>query len=151
MILIFFDSYSELSTPKYSFPVGWAVSTSLSTEMVLKAFGKALFTRHLTAGTIVHSDRGVQYASDAFRSVLKMYRFVQSMSRKGNCWDNAVAESFYRIYKTEVAYHCDFQDVMDVYRKTFEYIECYYNRKRRHGTNGYLTPVEYETCFRKAA
>ena len=143
-LTVFIDLFSRLVA-------GWAVSTSLSTEMVLKALGKAAFSRQLTAGTIIHSDRGVQYASDAFRSALKAYKFVQSMSRKGNCWDNAVAESFFRIYKTELAYHCHFKNEMDVYRKTFEYIECYYNRKRRHSANGYLTPAEYERKFRKAA
>ena len=143
-LTVFIDLFSRMV-------VGWAVSTSLSTAMVQKALTKAIFTRRLGAGVTVHSDRGVQYASDAFRSILKKHQFVQSMSRKGNCWDNAVAESFFRVYKTELAYHCDFRNKKDVYEKTFEYIECYYNRKRRHGTNGFLSPAEYEQRFRKAA
>jgi len=100
---------------------------------------------------MIHSDRGSQYASDEFRTALKNYGFVQSMSRKGNCWDNAVAESFFRIYKTELVYHCTFENEREVFKKTFEYIECYYNRQRRHGTLGYLTPAEYENQFRKVA
>jgi len=96
---------------------------------------------------MVHSDRGCQYASFAFRDALRRHGFVQSISRKGNCWDNAVAESFFRIYKTELTYHCKFNDVTDVWRKSFEYLECYYNRKRTHGSLNYLTPAEFEKQF----
>ena len=141
---MFIDLYSCLV-------VSWAISTSLSTEMVFNALRGAVFVRKLLPGTMIHSDRGSQYASDSFRKALKQYHFVQSMSRKGNCWDNAVAESFFRIYKTELAYHCNFNDVQDVYRKTFEYIECYYNRKRSHSTLGYLTPAEFERMHKKVA
>lgn len=143
-LTVFIDLFSRMI-------VGWAVSSSINTEMVLKALNRAVFSRRLLPGVMVHSDRGSQYASGEFRAALKKYRFVQSMSRKGNCWDNAVAESFFRIYKTELVYHCNFENERDLYHKTFEYIECYYNRKRRHGTLGYLTPAEYENKFRKAA
>ncbi|MDR0330183.1 MAG: IS3 family transposase [Chitinispirillales bacterium] len=91
-----------------------------------------------------HSDRGCQYASDAFREALRQHGFVQSMSRKGNY---SVAESFFRIYKTEMAYHCRFSDDVDVWRKSFEYVESYYNRKRMHGSIGYLTPAAFENQF----
>lgn len=143
-LTVFIDLFSRLI-------VGWSVSNSLSTDMVLKALDRAVKSRGLKPGVMIHSDRGCQYASEAFRSVLKENKFVQSMSRKGNCWDNAVAESFFRICKTEFAYHCNFKDESDVLHKTFKYIECYYNRKRLHGTLGYLTPVEFENQFMKAA
>jgi len=143
-LTVFIDLFSRIV-------VSWSVSTGLGTDMVLNALHRAVFTRKLLPGTMIHSDRGSQYASDLFRGVLKQYRFVQSMSRKGNCWDNAVAESFFRIYKTEFAYHCQFDNIEDVRRKTFEYIECYYNRKRRHGSIGYLTPTEFEMKYKLVA
>ncbi len=143
-LTVFIDLFSRMV-------VGWAVSNSLETEAVIIALKRAIQRQHLGSGVMVHSDRGCQYASEAFRAVLKQNGFIQSMSRKGNCWDNAVAESFFRIYKTEMAYHENFVDQEDVLHKTFEYIECYYNRKRRHGSNNYLTPFEYQNQFRKAA
>jgi putative transposase len=143
-LTVFIDLFSRMV-------VGWEVSSRIDTEMVLKAFHRAVFNRKLSPGTMIHSDRGSQYASDAFREALSQFHFIQSMSRKGNCWDNAVAESFFRIYKSELAYHCNFRDERDVFQKTFEYIECYYNRKRRHGTLGYLTPVEFENQLKKVA
>jgi putative transposase len=143
-VTVFIDLFSRLVA-------GWSVSSTLSTGMVLTALQRAIKSRKLTAGVMIHSDRGSQYASELFREELTKHGFIQSMSRKGNCWDNAVAESFFRIYKTEMAYHCDFVDEADVLHKTFEYIECYYNRKRRHGTLNYLTPVEFEKQFRVAA
>jgi len=143
-LTVFIDLYSRSI-------VGWAISSSLDTLMVLMAFNRAVRSRRPGAGLMIHSDRGCQYASELFRDALKRHRFIQSMSRKGNCWDNAVAESFFRIYKTELAYHCNFVNEADAIHKTFEYIECYYNGKRRHGTLGYLTPNEFENQFRKAA
>ena len=143
-LVVFIDLYSRKV-------VGWAVGQSLATEMVLKALYRAIRDRNPPAGLMIHSDRGCQYASMAFREVLNAYGFVQSMSRKGNCWDNAVAESFFKIYKTEFAYHNDFKDEQEVLHKTFEYVEIYYNRKRRHGSTNYLTPVAYENQFEKVA
>ena len=124
--------------------VGWAVSRSLSHEMVLQAFQNALWRRKPGKGLIVHSDRGVQYACDEFRKTLKKNGFIQSMSRKGDCWDNAVAESFFKTVKTEWAYHVDFQDIHHVKREAFEYLEIFYNRERLHATLGYQSPAEYE-------
>jgi putative transposase len=143
-LTVFIDLFSRIVA-------GWAVSSTLKTDMVLTALNRAAKARCLQPGAMIHSDRGCQYASEAFRAALKELGLIQSMSRKGNCWDNAVAESFFRIYKTEMAYHYEFKDLEDVRHKTFEYIECYYNRKRRHGTLGYLTPVEFENQFRKTA
>jgi len=139
-LTVFIDLFSRLVA-------GWAVSRRLDTEMVLTALDHAVKSRKLKSGVIIHSDRGCQYASEAFRDALRKYGFVQSMSRKGNCWDNAVAESFFRIYKAEMAYHCKFLNEIDVWRKSFEYIESYYNRKRSHATIGYLTPVEFDSHF----
>lgn len=139
-LTVFIDLFSRLVA-------GWAVSRSLDTDMVLAALDRAVRGRKLPPGAMIHSDRGCQYASEAFREALRRHGFVQSMSRKGNCWDNAVAESFFRIYKTEMAYHCKFQNETDVWRKSFEYIESYYNRKRSHASLGYLTPVEFEYYF----
>ena len=142
-LTVFIDLYSRAV-------VGWDVSDNMGTGTVLTALRRAIRSRDLLGtGVMVHSDRGSQYASNAFRRVLKWCGFVQSMSRKGNCWDNAVAESFFRIYKAEMAYHCDFTDVGDVWRKTFEYIECYYNRKRRHGSINFLTPLQADVYFFK--
>ena len=93
---------------------------------------------------MIHSDRGIQYASGDFRAILKKHRFIQSMSRKGNCWDNAVAESFFHSIKTQMIHHCKFQNVAETEQALFNYIEVYYNRRRRHSTNGYKSPVNYE-------
>jgi transposase InsO family protein len=136
-LVVFIDLYSRMV-------VGWAVSSSLSTDMLLTALNQAIRRRRLQPGVIIHSDRGCQYASDAFRELLQKNGFVQSMSRKGNCYDNAVAESFFRIYKYEMANHCTFRDCEELRNKSFWYLESYYNRKRMHGTIGYLTPMECE-------
>ena len=136
-LTVFIDLFSRIV-------VGWAVSRSLSQEMVLEAFGKAFWRRKPGKGLIVHSDRGVQYACDEFRKTLKKHGFIQSMSRKGDCWDNAVAESFFKTVKTEWVYHVDFQDIHHVKREAFEYLEIFYNRERLHATLAYQSPAEYE-------
>ncbi len=139
-LAVFIDLFSRMV-------VGWDISGDLGTGMVLNALNRAVKSRGLQSGVMVHTDQGSQYASDTFRETLRGYGFVQSMSRKGNCWDNAVAESFFRIYKTELVYHRKFKDLADVWHKSFEYIECYYNRKRIHGSLNYLTPAEFENQF----
>lgn len=136
-LTIFIDLFSRIVT-------GWAVSTSLSQEMVLEAFNKALWRRKPGKGLIVHSDQGVQYACNEFRKTLKKHDFIQSMSRKGDCWDNAVAESFFKTVKTEWAYHVDLQDIHHVKQEAFEYLEIFYNRERIHSTLDYQSPAEYE-------
>ena len=136
-LTVFIDLFSRIVT-------GWAVSTSLNHEMVLEALHKALLRRQPGKGLIVHSDQGVQYACDEFREILKSHGFIQSMSRKGDCWDNAVAESFFKTAKTEWAYHVDLQDIHHVKREIFEYLEIFYNRERLHATLGYRSPAEYE-------
>ena len=124
--------------------VGWALSSSLSHEMAVTALKRAIKRRRPGDGLIFHSDRGVQYACTDFRKELGKHRFVQSMSRKGDCWDNAVAESFFGIMKTELVYHEQYKGHQDTLHSIFEYIEAFYNRERRHSTLGYLCPVEYE-------
>lgn len=124
--------------------VGWALRSSLSHEMVILALRRAIGRRHPGKGLIFHSDRGVQYACADVRKELGEYGFIQSMSRKGDCWDNAVAESFFGIMKTELVYHERYEGYQDALHSVFEYIEAFYNRQRRHSTLGYLSPAEFE-------
>ena len=124
--------------------VGWALSSSLSHEMVVTALKRAIRKRNPHKGLIFHSDRGIQYACEDFRNELADHGFVQSMSRKGDCWDNAVAESFFAIIKTELVYHEKYRGHQDTLHSLFEYIEAFYNRERKHSAIGYLAPAEYE-------
>jgi len=124
--------------------VGWAVSTSLGHEPVLKALWRAVGRRRPHEGLLFHSDRGVQYACNNFRKAIGSFGFIQSMSRKGNCWDNAVAESFFRTLKTEWYYDNKLIDVHHAERELFEYIERYYNCHRLHATLGYVSPMQFE-------
>jgi transposase InsO family protein len=124
--------------------VGWALSSSLGHEMVVTALKRAIRRRRPGKGLVFHSDQGVQYACNDFRRELDQHGFIQSMSRKGDCWDNAVAESFFSIMKTELVYHERYEGHQDALHSIFEYIEAFYNRERRHSTLGYLCPVEYE-------
>lgn len=121
--------------------VGWALSESMEAEATsMAAFQMALRNRPVTASLLFHSDRGVQYACHAFRAQLEGVPVVQSMSRKGNCWDNAIAESFFKTLKTELIYHRKFSTRQQARLAVFEYIEGFYNRERRHSALGYLTP-----------
>ena len=126
--------------------VGWSMSTRLKTDLVLQALMMALVRRKPPEGMIFHSDRGSQYCSHAFRRRLKRYRLRQSMSRKGDCWDNAPAESFFKTLKSELCGHQAFQSRRAARVAIFEYIEVFYNRVRLHSTLGYMTPSEYERC-----
>ena len=131
--------------------VGWSISKSLGTDLVFDAFWMAIMRRRPPRGLMFHSDRGVQYASVAFRRVLKMKGFVQSMSRKGNCWDNACAESFFKTLKTELIGRIIYSSRLAARAAIFEYIEVFYNRQRLHSSLGYRTPLEYETLMREMA
>ena len=124
--------------------VGWALSSSLDHEMVVVALKRAIRRRRPRKGLVFHSDRGVQYACNDFREELNKHEFIQSMSRKGDCWDNAVAESFLGIMKTELTYHQRYEGHQDTFHSIFEYIEVFYNRQRRHSTLEYLCPADYE-------
>ena len=130
--------------------VGWALSSSLGSQMVLTALYRGIRARRPGPGLMIHSDRGVQYACKDFRQVLEKHNFIQSMSRKGDCWDNAVAESFFNVLKSELIHHERFRGPEDALRAIFEYIEIYYNRKRKHSTLNYRTPVQYEQSIRSA-
>jgi transposase InsO family protein len=124
--------------------VGWALSSSLGHEMVVTALKRAIRRRRPGKGLVFHSDRGVQYACSDFRKELNKHKCIQSMSRKGDCWDNAVAESFFGTMKTELVYHERYEGHQDTLQSIFEYIEVFYNRQRRHSTLQYLCPSDYE-------
>lgn len=125
--------------------VGWAVSKKIDAALACKALQQAIDLRSPDAGLILHSDRGSQYASDAFRGLLDSNAIQQSMSRKGNCYDNAPMESFFGRLKTEYAHWQDFTTIDDVTRKITKYVSQFYNVTRRHSSLGYVSPVEYET------
>lgn len=125
--------------------IGWSLSETMNAKSTtIKAFLMAKNNRPVNSQLIFHSDRGVQYACSEFRSELEKLPITQSMSRKGNCWDNAVAESFFKTMKTEMVYHKVFKTKKCAELAIFEYIEIWYNRKRRHSTLGFLTPLEFE-------
>lgn len=124
--------------------VGWAMSDRQTSDFVVKALYQAIGRRRLPSGCIFHSDRGVQYASADFRDVLNSHGFIQSMSRKGNCYDNAVAESFFHTLKIEHVYDYRYEKRADARQSIFKYIEMFYNRTRRHSTLGYKSPVSFE-------
>ena len=124
--------------------VGWAMSDRMTSGFVVKALYQAIGRRRPPSGCIFHSDRGVQYASSDFRDALKAFGFIQSMSRKGNCYDNAVAESFFHTLKTEHVYEYRYETRAEARQSIFDYIEMFYNRQRRHSALGYRSPVSYE-------
>lgn len=124
--------------------VGWSMDDSMKTSLVNDALFMAIKRRNPTEGLIWHTDRGSQYASDSHKDLLKKYGIIQSMSRKGNCWDNAVSESFFHSLKTELIYHENFKTKAQANEIIFEYIEIFYNRQRLHSYNNYLSPVEFE-------
>ncbi len=125
--------------------VGWSMSKRMTAELTTIAALKQYLKHHSPAeGVIFHSDRGVQYASADFRKLLKKYNIVQSMSGKGNCYDNAVAESFFKTLKTELIYHIRYLTRAQARASIFEYIEVFYNRVRKHSYLGYLSPVQFE-------
>jgi len=123
--------------------IGWSMSSSMHTRFVLDAFTMALKRRGVPSDLVWHSDRGVQYASVAMRHLLKNHKIRCSMSGKGDCWDNAVAESFWSTLKTELLDETP-ATREDARKALFEFIEVWYNRQRIHSTLGYLTPEEFE-------
>lgn len=125
-------------------PVGWHLSKDLGAENIIKALDFAVKKRRPEKGLIIHSDRGVQYASSNFRNYVYHNGFRQSMSRKGNCYDNAVAESFFHTLKTECIYRLEkVPNHEELERILFDYIEIFYIRKRRHSSLGQISPLEY--------
>jgi putative transposase len=125
--------------------IGWALSETMEAkETTIAAWQMAVRNRPLHGQLLFHSDRGVQYACKEFRNELVDKPVLQSMSRKGNCWDNAVAESFFKTMKTELIYHCSCQTRAQARLAVFEYMEIFYNRERRHSALGYRTPCQQE-------
>ena len=124
--------------------VGWSMANHMKAKLVNDALTMAIWKRKPKKGLIWHSDRGSQYASDSHRNILKDHGIIQSMSRKGDCWDNAVAESFFKTLKSELTNHYKFKNQQEAKRIIFEYIEVFYNRIRIHSANNYLAPAEFE-------
>lgn len=133
--------YTELCLPP-SKVVGWAMGERIDRRLVLSALDMALLGR--PAPLLHHSVRGSQYASEDYRQLMEERGIGCSMSRKGNCWDNAVAESFFSTLKLELVYVTRFKTREAAKQSLFEYIEVFYNRKRRHSALGYVCPAEYE-------
>jgi putative transposase len=142
-LAVFIDLYSRMV-------VGWSMSASMTAELVVDAFNMGVCKQGVPP-IVVHSDRGVQYASKAFRAELESYGCIQSMSRKGNCWDNAVAESFFGALKSEHVYHHTFVNQDEATLSLFEYIEIFYNTRRIHSALNYLTPWEKGQKGKKVA
>ena len=124
--------------------VGWATSDSLAAELCVRALAMAVRERRPRQGVLHHSDRGVQYACDDYQGLLARHGLQPSMSRPGNCYDNAVTESFFGSLKTELVHHENYATREAARQSLFEYIEVFYNRRRRHSALDYVSPAEYE-------
>ncbi len=124
--------------------VGWSMASHMRAELVIESLNMAVSHRKPPAGLIFHSDRGIQYACDAFRDELRRHKMIQSMSRKGNCWDNACAESFFSTLKSEEVYRKRYATRAEARFYIFEYIAVFYNRKRTHSFLDFLSPEKYE-------
>lgn len=127
--------------------VGWSMADHLRSELCLDAIAMAARQRKPAAGLVHHSDRGVQYACGDYQAELAELKMVGSMSRRGDCYDNAVMESFFKTLKTELVYHRQFATRAEAMSSIFEYIEVFYNRKRRHSSLGYVSPEAYEAAL----
>jgi transposase InsO family protein len=127
--------------------ISWSLRNRLTKELVIAALDMAVKQRNLSPDLLIHSDRGSQYASELYQLHLLKHGILCSMSGKGNCWDNAVMESFYRTLKVELIYQTTYQTRREAQRDIFEYIEVFYNRERLHSSLGYYSPEEYETLM----
>ena len=123
--------------------VGWSIQPSMTVDLVTDALRMAWFRRQPAPGLIHHSDRGSQYAAGVFQDLLREYGMKCSMSRKGNCWDNAPTESWFGSFKNERIHGESTVDQQTMRESVFEYIEVFYNRKRKHSTLGYQSPIQY--------
>lgn len=133
-LCVFVDLFSRMV-------VGWSLSSDMKAEFVVDAFQMGVGRRG-RAPIVVHSDRGSQYASDMFRAELNHHDCIQSMSRRANCWDNAVAESWFATLKTELIFRNSYKSRIEASTAIFDYIEIFYNKRRRHSTLGFLAPEE---------
>ncbi|WP_267901361.1 IS3 family transposase [Cohnella faecalis] len=131
--------------------VGFHMSDRMTKDLVIKALDRAYAQRRPGAGLLHHSDRGSQYASHEYQKKMKQYKMEGSMSRKGNCYDNACIESFHSVLKKELIYLTKFRTREDAKKQIFEYITCFYNGERIHSTIGYLSPNSYERAFSNPA
>ncbi|GAB4453715.1 MAG: hypothetical protein OHK0029_07020 [Armatimonadaceae bacterium] len=131
--------------------VGWSMQESLERSLVVNALEAALCQRYPEAGLVHHSDRGSQYASYDFQEMLKENDIACSMSRRGNCYDNAVVESFFGTLKQELVHRRSFATREEARQEVFQYIEVWYNRKRRHSSLGYVSPAQFEEKARQRA
>lgn len=123
--------------------VGWSIKPRMTADIVIDALTMAWFRKKPAPGLMHHSDRGSQYASHAFQARLKEYGMVCSMSRKGNCWDNAPTESFFNSLKNERVHGTRYRTRADAEADLFDYIEPFYNRQRKHSTLGYASPMKF--------
>lgn len=124
--------------------IGWSLDTTMTNQLIIDAFNVAVSRRQVEPGLILHSDRGVQYRSGEYQYLLIQKKIRPSMSRKGNCWDNAAMESFFARLKVESLYAERFKARQEVYSSVFEYIETFYNTIRRHSANDYKSPNDFE-------
>ena len=138
---LYFAAVEDLYSRKI---VGWSMSERIDSRLAVDALEMAVQRQLPGAGLIAHSDRGVQYASEHYQRLLARHDITCSMSRKGNCWDNAPMESFFATLKKELVYREHYQTREEARRSLFEYVEAYYNRIRRHSSLGYLSPEQFE-------
>jgi transposase InsO family protein len=124
--------------------IGWALEARLTGDLARQALTMAIRHRVPTSGLLHHSDRGSQYAATAYQQLLTTHGMTGSMSRRGNCWDNACVESFFGTLKRELIYHRQYRTREEATQDIFEYLEVFYNRLRRHSTLGYYSPAEFE-------
>jgi putative transposase len=130
--------------------IGWSMSNRINQQLTIDALIMAIQQRNPPPGLIHHSDQGIQYSGTNYKTILKTNDMIASMSRKGNCYDNAVAESFFSNLKNELVYHCDYHDRDEARAAIFKYIEVFYNRKRLHETLDYVSPAQYEVLTKAA-
>ncbi|MCQ6344266.1 IS3 family transposase, partial [Bacillus cereus] len=141
---LYLASIMDLYTRKI---VGWHIDARMTKELVITALQRALAQETITEGIMHHSDRGSQYASHEYQKILKQEKFQVSMSRKGNCYDNAVIESFHSVLKKEWVYPKKYKTREEAKSSIFKYIEVFYNRKRSHSALKYVSPIQFEKRF----
>lgn len=124
--------------------IGWSMKERMTKDLVCDALLMALFHRKFPKEVIIHSDRGSQYCAKAYQRLIKQYQLIGSMSRRGNCWDNAISESFFHTLKVELIHEENYMSREEARQSIFEYIEVYYNQKRYHSSLDYKTPCEFE-------
>jgi len=144
---LYLAAWIDLCTRKV---VGWSMASRMTADLVVDAFRMAIFRQKRQIPNIVHSDRGSQYASGDFRKELKKNGCKQSMSRKGDCWDNAVSESFFGTLKNELVYHEKYKTREEARLSIFDYIETFYNKRRIHSYLNYVSPEEFEKSMETA-